>query len=135
MAYFVGVVLALVVFAFAVISGFDRGRSFYPTVAIVVPSYYALFAVIGAPGRILVIEVAITLVFLVVAVVGFKTTLWLAAAAIAGHGLFDFVHHVFIYNPGMPIWWPAFCGTFDVVFGAAVAFRLMRDSRLSRLPA
>ena len=135
MAYFVGVVLALVVFAFAVVSGFDRSRSFYPTVAIVVPSYYALFATIEAPGRILVIEVAITLAFLVVAVIGFKTTLWLAAAAIAGHGLFDFVHHLFIYNPGMPIWWPAFCGTFDVVFGAAVAFRLMRDPRLARLPA
>ena len=134
MAYFVGVILALVVFAFAVVSGFDRGRSFYPTVAIVVPSYYALFAVMGGSGRILV-EVAVTLAFLVVAVIGFKTTLWWAAAAIAGHGLFDFVHHLFIYNPGMPIWWPAFCGTFDVVFGAAVAFRLMRDSRLSRLPA
>ena len=135
MAYFVGVILALVVFAFTAILGFGRDRSFYPTILIVVASFYVLFAVMGGGGRALVLELVVAMGFLLIAVVGFKTNLWLVAAAIAGHGLFDFVHHLFIQNPGMPLWWPGFCGSFDVVFGAAVAILLMRDSRLNRLPA
>ena len=135
MAYFVGVTLALAVFAFTATLGFGRDRSFYPTILIVVASFYVLFAVMGGGGRALVLELVVALGFLLIAVVGFKINLWLVAAAIAGHGLFDFVHHLFISNPGMPLWWPAFCGSFDVVFGAAVAILLMRDSRLNRLPA
>ena len=135
MEYLIGVVLSLIVFAFTAIAGFGRDRSFYSTILIVVASFYVLFAVMGGSGRPLVLEIVVAMGFLLIAVIGFKTNLWLVAAAIAGHGLFDFVHHLFIYNPGMPLWWPGFCGSFDVVFGAAVAIRLMRDSRLSRSPA
>jgi hypothetical protein len=48
MEYLVAVILGLVVGAFATTTGFDRDRAFYPTVLIVVASYYALFAVMGA---------------------------------------------------------------------------------------
>ena len=42
MAYLVGVVLAAVVCGFATIAGLDRDRAFYPTVTIVIASYYGL---------------------------------------------------------------------------------------------
>jgi hypothetical protein len=32
-------------------------------------------------------------------VIGFKTTLWLAVVALAGHGVFDFLHHLIIDDP------------------------------------
>jgi hypothetical protein len=48
MEYLVGVILTLAVAAFAFVVGFDRERAFYPTVLIVIASYYALFAVMGA---------------------------------------------------------------------------------------
>ena len=41
--------------------------------------------------------------------------MWLVAAGLALHGLFDFVHGHVVDNPGMPAWWPAFCGAYDVV--------------------
>lgn len=41
-------------------------------------------------------------------IIGF---LWLA------HGSFDLVHERLIVNPGMPVWWPIFCVTFDIVVG------------------
>ena len=63
---------------------------------------------------------------MLVALVGFKTNLWLVVAGLVGHGLFDFVHHRFIANPGVPLWWPAFCLTFDVVFGVWLAVGLIR---------
>ena len=128
MEYLVGVILGLVVGAFAALSGFDRDRSFYPTVLIVIGSYYSLFAVMGfaamgASGyATLGTEIAVGLVFSTVAVLGFKKSMWLAAAGIAGHGFFDFfVHHALATNPGMPVWWPGFCGTIDFVIGGWLA--------------
>jgi hypothetical protein len=51
-------------------------------------------------------------------------------AALIGHGVFDFVRHFFIDNPGVPQWWPGFCLASDVVFGAWLAVRLMRQPNL-----
>jgi hypothetical protein len=131
MEYLVAVILGLVVAGFAAMSGFDRDRAFYPTVLIVVASYYPLFAVMGAPRPwTLEVEIAVGLVFSVFAVLGFKKSMWLAAAGIAGHGLFDFfVHPGLVANPGMPVWWPGFCGTIDFVLGGWLAIRLWKARR------
>lgn len=135
MEYLIGLMLSLVVAGSATIAGFDRDRSFYPTVLIVIASYYVLFAVMGASAQTLVTEILVAIGFLLLAVVGFRRNLWLVVVAIVGHGLFDFVHHSFIENPGVPRWWPGFCLAFDVVFGASLAMHLMRRSKSSRDPA
>ncbi len=129
MEYVVGILLGLAVAGSAMWIGLDRGRSFYPTVLIVVAAYYPLFAVMGASGTILQIEIAAAVGFSLLAVLGFKRHLWLVAAAIAGHGVFDFVHHLLIPNPGMPIWWPGFCGSVDLILGAWLAVFLNRAER------
>jgi hypothetical protein len=118
MEYLIGVILTLAVVAFAAVIGFDRERAFYPTVLIVIASYYALFAVMGASTRTLIIESIVAGIFVLFAVLGFKVNYWLVIAALIGHGLFDFVHRFFIDNPGVPQWWPGFCLASDVVFGA-----------------
>jgi hypothetical protein len=59
-------------------------------------------------------------------VVGFRTSLWLVAAALAAHGLFDLVHARLIINPGVPTWWPPFCLSFDVVAAAYLAWLLLQ---------
>ncbi|MEO5924210.1 MAG: hypothetical protein ABIR70_10315 [Bryobacteraceae bacterium] len=63
MEYVIGTILALVLGGFATTVGFDRGRSFYPTVLIVVASYDTLFAVMGASGWNLGVERLIGLGF------------------------------------------------------------------------
>ena len=123
MEYLIGLVLSLAVAAFAAITGLQRDRAFYPTVLIVTASYYVLFAVIGASGRALAIEIAVAGVFLLLAILGFKRNPWLVAAAIAGHGVFDLIHHWLIDNPGVPRWWPGFCLAFDVGLGGYLAVR------------
>ena len=57
MEYLIGLILSLVVACAATIADFDRDRSFYPTVLIVIASYCVLFAVMGASARTLVIEI------------------------------------------------------------------------------
>jgi hypothetical protein len=125
--YIVGGLVALAIAALAAWSGLDRGRSFYPTALIVIASYYVLFAAMGASRGVLAAEVTVAVAFSVLAVFGFKRSMWLVAAAIAGHGVFDFfIHNPLIQNPGMPVWWPGFCGTVDVILGVWMGFRLVQ---------
>jgi hypothetical protein len=92
----------------------------------VVAHYYILFAVMGRSMTALLIETLVACVFVMVAVAGFRINLWLVAAALAAHGIFDFFHHRFIRNPGVPIWWPGFCLGFDVVIGGLLAVLLTK---------
>ena len=124
--YIVGVVLALLVAAFARGVGFDRDRAFYPVVMIVIAAYYVLFAVMGGSRRALLVETAIMTVFVVLAVAGFRKSLWLVVAALAAHGVLDLVHPRLVTNPGVPAWWPAWCMAYDVTAGAALAWLLTR---------
>jgi hypothetical protein len=126
MEYAIGVALALGVAAFACTAGLDRDRAFYPTVAIVVASYYVLFAAMGGATQVLLAEIAAMVAFVLVAVIGFRSSLWFVVAALAGHGVFDALHGHVVANPGVPEWWPAFCGAFDVSAAAALAWRLQR---------
>ncbi len=128
MEYLIGIALAVAVCAFAAFVGFDRDRVFYPTLATVIATYYILFAAMGSSTPALVSESLIAGVFVALAVAGFKKNLWLIVAALAGHGVFDFFHHLFIQNPGVPAWWPGFCLSFDVLAGGILAMLLMRRS-------
>ncbi len=124
MEYLVGVMLGLGVGGLGTAVGLDRDRAFYPTALIVIAAYYVLFAAMGASGDVLSTEIAVGAGFSLAALYGFKRNMWLVAAAIAGHGVFDFVHPMLYANPGVPVWWPGFCGSVDVVLGGWLAVRL-----------
>jgi hypothetical protein len=126
MAFLIGVALALVTCVFASFVGLDRDRAFYPTVLCVVAHYYALFAVMGGSMRTLSLEAIVIVAFFLAAVAGFRWTLWLVVAGLAGHGLFDLVHRHVISNPGVPSWWPSFCLSFDVAAAVCLAWLLAR---------
>ena len=128
--YLVGVGLALAVNVFATVVGLDRDRALYPFMTLVVASYYILFAVLGGSMTALGAESVVFLLFSVASVAGFKLNLWIVAAALAGHGVFDAVHGHVIANPGVPSWWPGFCGAYDVTAAAYLAVLLHR----SRVP-
>jgi hypothetical protein len=112
----------------ATVVGLDRDRALDPAVTLVVASYYVLFAAMGASTQTLVLELLVGMVFVAFAVWGFRSSLWVVAVALAGHGIFDLAHDRFISNPGMPVWWPAFCAAYDVTAGAYLAW-LLRTGR------
>jgi hypothetical protein len=130
--YLVGALLALAVVGSAAAIGLDRGRAFYPTLLMVIASYYVLFAVMGASHQTLGVEIAAASGFSFLAVLGLKKNFWLVAVALAGHGAFDLIHPLLIENPGVPPWWPGFCLAFDGIVGAWVALRLLTHSLLAR---
>jgi hypothetical protein len=127
MAYLVGIVLALAVSLFGTVFSFDRERSFYPVMTIVIASTYQLFAAMGGTTQLLSLETAMFFVFVSAAVLGFRTNLWIVVGALAGHGTFDLVHPHLISNPGVPVWWPAFCMTYDISAALYLAWLLNRS--------
>lgn len=124
MALIVGTVLAFAVGVFATVLRLDRERSFYPTVMMVIASYYVLFAVMGGSTESLVVELVVAAGFIAAAAYGFRRSLWIVVVALAAHGVQDFIHGDLVSNPGMPAWWPQFCGAYDVAAAGYLAWRL-----------
>lgn len=131
----VGLALAPAVAAFAMLVGFDRDRSFYPLQLIVFALLYMLFAAIAGGGTLLLAETPGLLLFGAAAVIGFRTSLWIVVAGLFGHGLFDAMHGEMVANPGVPLWWPAFCLGYDVTAAACLALRMWRAQAESALTA
>lgn len=129
MPYVIGITLAASIALMARVVGLDRDRAFYPTVTMVVASYYVLFAAMNSSISAILVESVVMTAFVVAALVGFRSSLWLVAAALAGHGVFDAVHGSLIENPGVPVWWPAFCGSYDVAAGLFLAWILRRRAQ------
>jgi len=125
MEYVVGVVLGVGVCGLGTVAGFERDRAFYPVMMIVIASYYALFAVLGGDGNALIAEVGIAIGFVCLAVIGFRTSLWVVAAAILGHAGLDLVHGHVVTNAGVPAWWPMFCASIDAFAAFYLAWRLL----------
>ena len=129
MEYLVGASLALAVSLGASFVGLDRDRAFYPTVMIVIALLYGLFAVMGGSSTALALESLVGAAFIFVAILGFRTNLWLVVIALGSHGIFDLIHGELIFNPGVPAWWPAFCGTYDVTAAGYLAWLLGSSRR------
>jgi hypothetical protein len=120
----VGIVLSIGVALFARFVGLDRDRAFYPTVMIVIASYYVLFAAMSGSVQTVLIESVVMTFFTAAAVAGFKSSAWIVVVALAAHGVFDAVHGRVIENTGMPAWWPAWCFAYDVGAAAGLAWLL-----------
>jgi hypothetical protein len=128
-AFGVGALLAAMVGMFAHVVGYDRDRAFYAAVLTVVGSLYVLFAVMAGGGSDLIPEIGFFGMFATLAAIGFRTRLWIVAAGLALHGAFDFVRHAFLPAPGAPEWWPAFCGSYDVVAALGMTALLLDKRR------
>lgn len=129
-----GLCLAVAISLTATFVGFDRDRAFYPTLTIVIASYYALFAVMAGSPTALGLESIAIVVFLAAAIVGFKADLRVVVVALCAHGVFDFVHGRWIANPGVPPWWPMFCLAYDVTAGGYLAVLLARSRVATQRP-
>lgn len=132
MEFFIGIGGGLAVCAFATAIGLDRDRAFYPVMLIVIAAYYLLFAAMGASPSSLILEGLVMAAFVVLAVVGLKSSLWVVVAGLLIHGVMDLFHPRLIDNPGAPTWWPMFCLSFDVVAAGYLALRIWLSTRTGR---
>ena len=133
-----GLIAAIAVVGLGYATRQERSLSFYGTVLVVIALAYVLFAVmVGAP-RTIVIESAVAVGFVGIAVAALRLASvrpagWLLAVGLSAHGAYDLVHGAVVSNPVVPAWWPVFCGVVDVALGGWV-FRLERRGHLRALP-
>ena len=97
----------------------------YPLALIVIASYYILFAVIGGSQADVQVASLLILLFAALAIVGFRSNLWLVVGGLAAHGLLDLVYPGLVGDGGMPPFWPAFCLAYDVAAAACLAILLI----------
>jgi hypothetical protein len=124
MEYLIGLFLGLAVSVSATLIGFDKDRAFYPTVMVVIASYYGLFAVMSGSVRVLLLESIAIVAFSGISVFGFKYNLWLVVGALVAHSIFDFFHSQIVTNSGVPSWWSMFCLTYDITAASYLAVQL-----------
>lgn len=112
-----GIVVASAIIIAAKAFKFDRDRSFYPVILIVIASYYPLFALIARDA--VLIELTIAGVFFLIAVSGTLRFKWLIGIGLMLHGGLDMVYYIHPLSTGVPHWWPVFCAVVDVILGVA----------------
>ena len=121
-AFIIGAALAVALSIFGKLTGYEKDRSFFSTLLIVIASYYLLFAVLDGSVSTILIEIAVAAFFYLLAVWGGFRFPVIVGAGIALHGLFDFMYGYLYVNNGVPVWWPAFCAGIDIPFGLWVMF-------------
>ena len=130
----IGATLALAVALLGRVAGLDRDRAFYAVALLVIGSYYILFAVLGgAPGD-LPTELLIYVPFAALAVAGFRTTMWLVVAGLAGHGVLDAAYPDLVAGRGVPAFWPVFCMAYDIVAAACLGALILWRRRDTATP-
>ena len=128
----IGVLLAVIMAFLARVTNFDRDRSYYAVVLIVIATYYVLFACMA--GEAILAEIFVASIFSILAIVGVFRWPLLLGVGIFMHGIFDLMHGHIISNSGVPSWWPLFCASIDVVLGLWVIYLVKAKKGLTNVP-
>lgn len=107
-------------------AGMLTERSGIAVLLCAVALFYPVFAAQQADIGHFVVHLLISISFAFLACLGFKRGTHLIAGGLIGHGVLDIGLHV-IGAPG-PLWWPMFCGAFDIAAGAALV-RLIQTGK------
>jgi hypothetical protein len=89
-----------------------------------IASIYIGFAVADGRVRIIVVECAVALAFVVVAAAGITGPAWLLAAGLAAHGVKDAWQQRRGFVSGTR-WWPPFCAAVDWVVALIIAIEIV----------
>ena len=89
-----------------------------------IASIYIGFAVADGRVRIIVVECAVALGFVVVATAGITGSAWLLAFGLAAHGVKDALQQRSRFVSGTR-WWPPFCASVDWVVALIIVVEIM----------
>ena len=131
----IGIFIAVIVVLRFKSRRLEKTKWAYPIFLATFPVYYWVFAVYVSDYTALLHEFMASTAFLAIAYVAYKfrsfATLLLLAIGYVAHAAYDFYHDAFFINPGVPTWWPEFCGSVDVLIGGYVVYLAfsLRNSR------
>jgi len=108
-----------------------RGQHwFYSIGLLILPGLYAFFALrageLAVGGKEMIYGIPFVVAGLVFAFVSVRQSAVVVGAFWMLHGLYDLTHDRCITNPGVPVWYPIFCFSVDVVVGAYLLWLSLR---------
>lgn len=105
-------------------------RWLYSVGLLVLPSLYAMFAVVAGEHAVGIKEMLFGIPWIVAGIFLATVSVRWSAVAVGGfwllHGVFDLVHSQFFVNIGVPAWYPVFCFVVDAVVGSYVLWLAWR---------
>jgi len=115
----------------------ERSKWAYPLLLASFPLFYFIFAIYAKDTQALAYEVLISLVFFLIALFSYKSSIRASALLVASgcilHGVYDAYHDLLFINPGAPNWWLEFCGSIDIILGVyLIYFALKAPGRVPR---
>ena len=102
------------------ILGYNRDRSYYTTILIVIALIYVLFGFMEGSVHRIVTESLIASVFIIAAIFVGKISHIITGLFLIFHGLFDFLHPRILPGNAVPVWYPEFCLYVDLMLGLSV---------------
>ena len=124
-----GVGLGGLTVALMAIGGVMNQRGTRATAMVAIASFYVVFAIQTGDTLEIVVHTGLAAGFAALAIIGARTSSWILAAALLGHGIFDLFAGSAIANPA-PGWWGPFCLGIDVALALALAAILWRGQVL-----
>ena len=114
-----GIVTAVVIIVVAVIlSRYFTIKLIAATILVAIAFIYVGFSLKGNPVGIIVMEICVSLIFYFLAIIGYTKRSVLIAYGIILHGVWDILHHSgWILKTDIPVYWPSFCITVDIIDG------------------
>lgn len=95
----------------------------YAVGMIIIAAIYIGFAVADGRPKVIAVESAVALAFVIVACLGITGSPWILVAGLFAHGLKDLWQHKTHYVENTR-WWPLYCATVDFVAAAMIAAAL-----------
>jgi hypothetical protein len=123
-----GIVLALLSIAVLHLCRIAQERGTWIVSAVAIASFYIVFAL--EHQNAIIGHSIIAFGFALLALIGARFSPWLIVLSIIGHGSFDLLIDVLMYDPS-PIWWGPFCAGVDLTFGFWLAY-LISQNRLKK---
>jgi hypothetical protein len=133
----IGIFIAIFVILRFKVRKLERTRWAYPILLATFPIYYWVFALYASDYKAFLNELIAGAVFLILAYAACKfksfATLLLLAVGYITHAAYDFYHNAFFANAGVPVWWPEFCGTIDILIGSYVLYLTFSQYRQTNI--
>ena len=128
---FFGVALSFATIIVVRSVGMTSERSLFPSALIAIASFYVVFAIETGQTNIIILNVIVTVVFILMAIIGFVKSLWFVVFGLFAHGVFDAIYAISGMSPA-PGWWGMFCIVIDILWALALAALIIQKEVNSR---
>lgn len=130
-----GILVALVTILGIKFRGTENKPWTYPLILSSFPMFYFAFSIYAGDMDVLTREIVFAIPIFVICILSAVKNLRFSGVLLGlgylGHGVYDGLHESIFHNPGMPSWWPVFCGVIDVLVGIYILYFVRKLPKLS----